>query len=137
MLQRHSSGDIWEPLGIGSGHDRVSLQHRSPRKGAVRGADPAVQCPDGRVDQPSGHLVHYPNVGAISSTGLYTAPSSISQQQVTVTATSTSNNALSSTSTITLNLPVLINVIPSAVNLAASQTQGFGKRSFSTLPSRM
>ena len=68
-----------------------------------------------------------PNVGIISSTGLYTAPSSITQQQqVTVTATSTTNNTLSSSSTITLNLPVLINVIPSTATLASSQTQGFG-----------
>ena len=68
-----------------------------------------------------------PNVGSISNTGLYTAPSSItSQQTVTVTAVNVADSTLTSSSAVILNQPVLINVIPSTVSLGASQTQGFG-----------
>jgi len=66
-------------------------------------------------------------VGSISNTGLYTAPSAVTAPQtVTVTATNAGNNTQSASATVTVNLPVLINVVPSTVNLGPSQAQIFG-----------
>ena len=65
-----------------------------------------------------------PNVGTISSNGLYTAPSSIpSQQTVTVTATDL-GNVQTATATITL-VPVSVTVTPGTASLFVSQTQPF------------
>ncbi len=64
-------------------------------------------------------------VGSISSSGLYTAPSTIaSQQTITATATSVADNTKSASATITLT-PVSVTVSPSSVSLTARQTQQF------------
>lgn len=66
-----------------------------------------------------------PNVGSISSAGLYTAPATIaSAQSVTVTATSVADNTKTATATVTL-VPVAVSVAPPTVSLSASQTQQF------------
>src|ERR1019366_3691066 len=65
-----------------------------------------------------------PQVGSISSDGLYKAPPSVSAaQQVTVTASASGANPGSAT--ITLGPPVLVSVTPSSASLIASQTQQF------------
>ncbi|MBZ5675069.1 MAG: immunoglobulin domain-containing protein [Acidobacteriia bacterium] len=66
-----------------------------------------------------------PNVGSISSTGLYTAPASIaSAQSVTVTATSVADNTKSASATVTLT-PVAVTIAPNSVALSGGQTQQF------------
>ncbi len=66
-----------------------------------------------------------PNAGSISSTGLYTAPSSIgSSQTITVTATSVADNTKSGSATVTLT-PVSVSIAPATSSLGASQTQQF------------
>ena len=66
-----------------------------------------------------------PNVGSVSSTGLYTAPSSIaSSQSITVTATSVADNTKSASATVTLT-PVSVTLAPATSSLGASQTQQF------------
>ncbi|MFB3778513.1 MAG: Ig-like domain-containing protein [Bryobacteraceae bacterium] len=67
-----------------------------------------------------------PNVGIISGTGLYTAPSSIaSQQTVTVTATSVADNTRSGSAKAWLYPPVSVSVSPATAALGPSQTQQF------------
>lgn len=67
-----------------------------------------------------------PGVGGISSSGLYTAPSSIaSKQVVTVTATSSSDSTISATSSVTLLPPFAMSLTPSDANLYPSQTVQF------------
>ena len=69
-----------------------------------------------------------PNVGTISSTGLYTAPTSIAAtQSVSLTATSTADYTKSASATITLNppAPVSVSVTPNSTVLTAAQTQAF------------
>ncbi len=67
-----------------------------------------------------------PVVGSISSTGLYTAPASITNPQtITVTATSVTNSTWSGTATITLNPPIAVSVSPAPVTLFQGQTQQF------------
>jgi hypothetical protein len=67
-----------------------------------------------------------PNVGSITTSGLYTAPSTIAAQQtVTVTATSQADNTKTASATITLMPPITVSVSPAGVTLAASQTQQF------------
>jgi RHS repeat-associated protein len=62
--------------------------------------------------------------GTVSAGGVYTAPSSVSTQQiVTVTATSQANTAVSGMATLTLQPPVAVTVSPSAATLYAGQTQ--------------
>jgi len=54
-----------------------------------------------------------PNVGTINSTGLYTAPSTITTQQtVTVTATSQADNTKTGTATVTLAVATAFQPIP-------------------------
>src|SRR6185312_3699880 len=66
-----------------------------------------------------------PNVGNVSSTGLYTAPASIaSSQNVTVTATSVADTTKSASATVTLT-PVSVTLAPATSSLGASQTQQF------------
>jgi hypothetical protein len=63
--------------------------------------------------------------GTITSTGLYTAPTNItSQQVVTITATSSADSTASGAATITLN-PIAISLVPGAAALAAAQTLQF------------
>ena len=65
-----------------------------------------------------------PAVGAVSSTGLYTAPGSITTKQtVTVKATSVADASKSATATVTLNPPVAVSVTPATATLTPSQTQ--------------
>ena len=68
-----------------------------------------------------------PVVGNISSTGLYTAPNSISATQaVTVTATSAADSTKSGTATINLSPPVTLSVSPNLISITAGgQTQQF------------
>jgi len=63
--------------------------------------------------------------GSISSSGLYSAPASISAQQVvTVTATSASDPTKSATSSVTL-VPVSVTLAPASKTLFGGQTQQF------------
>ncbi len=65
-----------------------------------------------------------PSVGSISTSGLYTAPSSITAQQtVTVTATSQTDTSKTGTATITLTPPVT-KTAPTIVFTVANQTYG-------------
>ena len=67
-----------------------------------------------------------PSVGTINSSGLYTAPSSItSQQTVTVTATSQAEPTVSGSATVTLMPPVSVSISPTAATLYGGQTQQF------------
>jgi N-acetylneuraminic acid mutarotase len=69
-----------------------------------------------------------PLVGSISTTGLYTAPSSITTQQtVTVTATSQADPAKSASATVTLVPPGLVNIsiLPTTATRGPSHTQQF------------
>jgi hypothetical protein len=67
-----------------------------------------------------------PNSGAIDSTGLYTAPATIANQQtVTVRATSVADNTKIASATVTLNATATVSVTPTAASLAASQTRQF------------
>ncbi len=68
-----------------------------------------------------------PAVGAISATGLYTAPAGIlTEQIVTVTATSVADMIRSASATVRLiPLVVSVTVNPNAATLRASQTQQF------------
>ncbi len=64
--------------------------------------------------------------GTIGSTGLYTAPSSItSQQTVTVTATSVAEPTISASATVTLLPPVSVSLSPTTVSLYGGQTEQF------------
>ena len=64
-------------------------------------------------------------VGSISTSGLYTAPASLSDQvTVTVTATSQVNPAVSASSSITLD-PVQVSLTPDSESIVAGQTQQF------------
>ena len=64
--------------------------------------------------------------GSISSSGLYTAPSSISTQQtVTVTATSAQDNTKTASATVTLYPPASVSVTPATPTLYPAQTQQF------------
>ncbi|MFN7925699.1 MAG: malectin domain-containing carbohydrate-binding protein [Bryobacteraceae bacterium] len=69
-----------------------------------------------------------PNVGSITTSGLYTAPATIaSQQTVTVTATSTADPTKSASATVTLTPPAInVTVSPSSAALGQGQTQQFG-----------
>ncbi len=69
-----------------------------------------------------------PAVGAISATGLYTSPASItSQQMVTVSATSKADPTKAASATVTLTpLPVVaVSVAPGSATLAPAQNQQF------------
>lgn len=64
--------------------------------------------------------------GTLSSTGIYTAPETITEQQtVTITATSQGNPNLTSTTTVTLMPPISVTVSPANATLTANQTQLF------------
>ena len=67
-----------------------------------------------------------PSVGTVSTSGLYTAPSSITASQtVTVTATSAADTTRTAAATVTLMPPVAVSVAPGSVSLKAAQTQTF------------
>src|ERR1019366_8910496 len=67
-----------------------------------------------------------PGVGTLSSTGLYTAPPSVSSQQViTITATNAADNTQSASASVLLYPPASVNVAPASVKLGQSQTQQF------------
>jgi RHS repeat-associated protein len=62
--------------------------------------------------------------GSINSTGLYTAPATVtSPQTVTVTATSQADTSKSGSATVTLYPPVTVGVSPAAATLYGGQTQ--------------
>ena len=64
--------------------------------------------------------------GALSSSGLYSAPASISAEQtVTITATPMSGPNSPASATITLLPPVVVTMTPASVALTASQNQQF------------
>jgi len=69
-----------------------------------------------------------PSTGTLSSTGLYTAPSSIAAQTtVTIKAVSAADSSASATASITLTpaAPVSLTVSPTAVSLSQGQTRQF------------
>ena len=67
-----------------------------------------------------------PNVGSISTSGVYTSPSSItSQQTVTVTATSAADSTKSAAATVRLLVHPIVSVTPNTVELWGGQTQKF------------
>ena len=67
-----------------------------------------------------------PNVGTISSTGLYTAPATITtQQSVVVKATSVADTTKSANANVTLRAGVSVGVSPATASLSAGQTQQF------------
>jgi hypothetical protein len=67
-----------------------------------------------------------PSVGTLSTSGLYTAPSSISATQtVTITATSAADSTKFASAVVTLTPPVSVTISPAAVTLSGSQTQQF------------
>ena len=68
-----------------------------------------------------------PAVGSISSSGLYTAPASITlAQTVTVTATSSADSTKKATATVTLQpAAVTISMSPTSTTLQAGKTQQF------------
>jgi RHS repeat-associated protein len=66
------------------------------------------------------------SAGSVSSSGLFTAPSSITTQQtVTVTATSQADDTKTASATITLYPPINVSVTPASATLYAGQTQQF------------
>src|ERR1039458_4174458 len=67
-----------------------------------------------------------PAVGTVSSTGLYTAPASVSgAQTVTVKATSAADPTQSANASIALAPPVSVSLTPTTASLTASQTSQF------------
>jgi RHS repeat-associated protein len=65
-------------------------------------------------------------VGTISSSGLYTAPATVTAQQtVTVTAMSQANPAFSASATVTLKPTIKVTVTPATATLYQGQTQQF------------
>jgi hypothetical protein len=67
-----------------------------------------------------------PAVGALSSTGLYTAPATINAgQSVIITATSVADASQSANASVNLLPPPVVKIGPTSVNLTASQTQQF------------
>jgi hypothetical protein len=67
-----------------------------------------------------------PNVGSVSSAGLYTAPASVSTPQtVTVRATSLADGTAFAESTVTLLPSVSVAVAPGSATLVAQQSQQF------------
>ncbi|MBZ5727272.1 MAG: DUF2341 domain-containing protein, partial [Acidobacteriia bacterium] len=67
-----------------------------------------------------------PGSGTIDSTGLYTAPATVTTQQtVTITAKSQADGSTSSTATVTLMSPVTVAVSPATATVVAGQTQQF------------
>jgi len=66
-----------------------------------------------------------PAVGAVTSGGVYTAPSSISlTQTITLTATSVADTTKSASASITLT-PISVTVSPTSASLSAGQSQPF------------
>jgi hypothetical protein len=64
--------------------------------------------------------------GSVSSTGFYTAPSSVpSPAQVTVTATSVADPTKSSSAVVTIIAPVAVTISPTTVQLVAGSHQQF------------
>jgi len=64
--------------------------------------------------------------GTLTANGIYTAPASITTQQiVTVTATSQANSSITATATITLFPPVTVSVTPASSTLTPDQNQQF------------
>jgi Chitobiase/beta-hexosaminidase C-terminal domain len=67
-----------------------------------------------------------PSAGSISTSGLYTAPATISAEQtIAVTATSVSDPLVSATATVTLVPPISVALTPSTVSLSPAQSQAF------------
>ena len=64
--------------------------------------------------------------GAVSSSGLYTAPSTVpSPAQVTVTATSVADPTKSAAATVTILPPVAVSISPTSAQVVATKTQQF------------
>ena len=75
-------------------------------------------------------------VGSIDSTGLYTAPSSITaSQKVTVTATSSADPAKTGSAAITLSVPVDVGTGASTATLQMEFIQAFYRNGFNNLVS--
>ena len=70
------------------------------------------------------------NVGTISASGLFTAPTVTSTEQATITATSTADSTKVATASVTINpagtaLPVSIAISPTSTTVASGGTQAF------------
>jgi hypothetical protein len=68
------------------------------------------------------------SVGTISSTGLYTAPSSVPTSLVTVTAQSAANSTSSANATVTIlpaPTPVSVSISPTSANVQVGRSQQF------------
>ena len=66
-------------------------------------------------------------VGTITSTGVYTAPSSVPAGQVTVTAQSAAQNSASATATVSvMPATVSVSITPTNVSVQTGQSQQFG-----------
>jgi len=106
--------------------------HANRTAGSRAGEDRIGSIPDAAFDT-GGIPVTYapPSAGTITSSGLYTAPASITAPQVVaITATSVANPAQSSTAYVYLEPPTpqplaLSGVSPATVNLTPSQSQLF------------
>jgi len=64
--------------------------------------------------------------GSISSTGLYTAPTSVPASAVTITATSQADSTKSDTGVVTIIVPVGVSVSPASIGVTVGQQQQFG-----------
>ena len=81
---------------------------------------------DRRLRQYGSDVECEPGGRDVSTTGLYTAPATISAQQtVTVTATSVADGTKAASAAVTLITAVNVTVNPAAATLAANQTQQF------------
>lgn len=81
---------------------------------------------DGTANQQVTWAILNGGAGTLSTSGLYTAPSSIATQQtVTIQATSAADATKTGTATVTLNPIVGISVNPLTKSLSAGQTQQF------------
>jgi hypothetical protein len=64
--------------------------------------------------------------GAISASGLYTAPGAVpSPPQVTVTAISVADTSKSASATVTIILPVMVSISPTTAKVVTGKTQQF------------
>ena len=120
------------------GYHEVGQRERHPAGWGERGVSPATaslsagqtQQFTATVSGGSGNTAVSwtlsPNVGTISSTGLYTAPATITtQQSVVVKATSVADTTKSASANVTLRAGVSVGVTPTTASLTSSQIQQF------------
>ena len=105
------------------GHVYVATQDN---KIQVYGVPLTIAAPPSPVTATSVNWLISPNIGTISSTGLYTAPATITTTQtVTITAVSEADWTKSASLAITLAPPVSVTVTPQRILLNPGQTYQF------------